>query len=1154
MIMASVSVLQPPLLNEQHARAHWQQLPDSAFALSLSAYSQQHAGLNIVITTDSRRALLLEDALRFYNGTSKAPMVLHFPDWETLPYDHFSPHQDIISQRLSTLQQLGQLRAGTLIISINTLIQRIAPLHFIQQFSFSIKVSQQLNIDQFRARLEQAGYHHVSEVLHHGEYANRGSILDIYPMGSELPIRIDLFDDEVDSIRQFDPESQCSQHTLNEFELLPAYEFPTDDAARGVFRSQWRETFAGNPKQCPIYQDISQGIIAAGIEYYLPLFFSETASLFDYFPDNAHVFLLGDIDGSCRNTWQEIEHRYEQRRYDLERPLLEPSKLYINFDTVLQRLKQWPRVELDGVNTSHKLAKIDFAVDKLPELAINHKSKHPLAKLQTFIKLHQDKRLLICTESMGRREIVLELLRSINITPHYFPDFDQFLQANAPLGITIAPIFAGFISDSSNLILISETELFGYSLHQQRVRASHKAIQADAIIRNLAELDIGMPVVHYDHGVGRYYGLKKLTINKLEQEFIELHYANDNKLFVPVTNLHLISRYSGSDQAHAPQHSLGSDRWQKVKRKAAEKVRDVAANLLDVYARREARQGFAFNPPNEDYQQFVSHFPFEETPDQANAIDAVIQDLIAAKPMDRLICGDVGFGKTEVAMRAAFLVVQSHKQVIMLVPTTLLAQQHYQSFCDRFAEWPIRVDVLSRFRSAKEQNQIIQDVANHKIDILIGTHKLLNSQINYHDLGLLIIDEEHRFGVRQKEKFKALRAEIDILTLTATPIPRTLNLAMAQLRELSIIATAPAKRLAVKTFVNNYDKALIREAILRELNRGGQVYFLHNKVETILRIQDELTTLMPEARIIVAHGQMPERQLEQVMADFYHGRFNVLLSTTIIETGIDNPNANTIIINRADHFGLAQLHQLRGRVGRSHHQAYAYLLIPGIKLITKDAKKRLDAISALEDLGIGFTLATHDLEIRGAGEILGEEQSGQMHEVGFSLYMELLEKAINAIREGKSVDLAQPLHTGCEIDCGVSALIPDDYMMDVHLRLVFYKRITMCKTEDELRQLQIELIDRFGLLPTPVKNLFAIADLKLLANNVGCKKIECTDKLGRIEFIDQPAINPEKLITLIQQQAFIYKLDTKQRLTFSKTFDELSQKIAFIENTLKYIQ
>ncbi len=1072
---------------------------------------------------------------------------MHFPDWETLPYDIFSPHQDIVSQRIAALYQLPELSHGVLVVPITTALHRLAPKRFLLGSSLVLDVGQKLDVEQMRLRLEAAGYRCVDTVYEHGEFAVRGALIDLFPMGSPLPYRIDLFDDEIETLRTFDPENQRSIDKVESIRLLPAREFPLKKEAVTGFRARFRERFDVDFRRCPIYQDLSTGITPAGIEYYLPLFYEETATLFDYLPEDSQVFSLPGIEQAAEQFWSDVRNRYEERRVDPERPLLPPAELFMPVEDCFARLKLWPRVVASQQDVEPGIGRERFTAQALPELAIEAKASEPLGKLRRFLDEYAG-RVLFTAESAGRREVLLELLARLKLRPQEVEGWEEFLASQERLAITIAPLDEGLQLD--DVALVAESPLFGQRVMQRRRREKSRD-GGENVIKNLTELREGSPVVHIDHGVGRYQGLVTLEIEGQAQEFLLLQYAEDAKLYVPVASLHLIARYTGSDDALAPLHRLGSETWQKAKRKAAEQVRDVAAELLDIYARRAAREGYAFKDPQVDYETFAAGFPFEETPDQQAAIDAVREDLLSAKPMDRLVCGDVGFGKTEVAMRAAFIAVHGGRQVGVLVPTTLLAQQHYNSFRDRFADWPVRVEVMSRFKSAKEVQNAIAELAEGKIDILIGTHKLLQDDVKFSNLGLVIIDEEHRFGVRQKEQLKALRSEVDILTLTATPIPRTLNMSIAGMRDLSIIATPPARRLSVRTFVMEQQNTVIKEALLRELLRGGQVYYLHNDVKTIEKCAADLQALVPEARVAIGHGQMRERDLEQVMSDFYHKRFNVLVASTIIETGIDVPSANTIIIERADKFGLAQLHQLRGRVGRSHHQAYAYLLTPTRKAMTDDAQKRLEAIANAQDLGAGFVLATHDLEIRGAGELLGEGQSGQIQAVGFTLYMEMLERAVKAIRKGEQPNLEQPLGGGPEINLRLAALIPEDYLPDVHARLILYKRIANAADEDGLKELQVEMIDRFGLLPEPTKNLVRLTLLKLQAEKLGITKIDAGPQGGRIEFSADTSVDPMVLIKLIQSQPNRYKFEGATLFKFQVPMERPEERFNTLEALLE---
>ncbi len=1124
----------------------WGNLPGAALSLAIAESASSAKRFTLLLTADSQSAERLKEELAFF--APELP-VLHFPDWETLPYDVFSPHQDIISQRIAALYQLPELTHGVLVVPITTALHRLAPKRFLLGSSLVLDVGQKLDVEQMRSRLEAAGYRCVDTVYEHGEFAVRGALIDLYPMGSALPYRIDLFDDEIETLRTFDPENQRSIEKVDSVRLLPAREFPVKKESVTGFRARFRERFDVDFRRCPVYQDLSTGITPAGIEYYLPLFFDETSTLFDYLPEDTQVFSLPGIEQAAEQFWKDVRNRFEERRVDPERPLLPPTDLFVPVEDCFSRLKLWPRVVASQEDVETGIGRERFPASPLPELAIEAKASEPLGALRRFLDEFPG-RVLFTAESAGRREVLLELLARLKLRPQEVDGWPAFLQSKERLAISIAPLDDGLLLQQPQLALIAESPLFGQRIMQRRRREKTRDA-GENVIKNLTELREGAPVVHIDHGVGRYQGLITLEIEGQSAEFLQLQYAEEAKLYVPVASLHLIARYTGSDDALAPLHRLGSETWQKAKRKAAEQVRDVAAELLDIYARRAARQGYAFQDPQLDYDTFSAGFPFEETPDQQAAIDAVRADLLAPKPMDRLVCGDVGFGKTEVAMRAAFIAVHSGKQVAVLVPTTLLAQQHYNSFRDRFADWPVKVEVMSRFKSAKEIQAAVNELAEGKVDILIGTHKLLQDDVKFTNLGLVIIDEEHRFGVRQKEQLKALRSEVDILTLTATPIPRTLNMAVAGMRDLSIIATPPARRLSVRTFVMEANKPTIKEALLRELLRGGQVYYLHNDVKTIEKCAADLAELVPEARIGIGHGQMRERELEQVMGDFYHKRFNVLVASTIIETGIDVPSANTIIIERADKFGLAQLHQLRGRVGRSHHQAYAYLLTPPRKQMTPDAEKRLEAIANAQDLGAGFVLATHDLEIRGAGELLGDGQSGQIQAVGFTLYMEMLERAVKAIQKGEQPNLDQPMGGGPEINLRVPALIPEDYLPDVHARLILYKRIANAADEDGLNELQVEMIDRFGLLPEPAKHLIRLTLLKLQAEKLGITKIDAGPQGGRIEFAADTPVDPMALIKLIQTQPKRYKFEGATVFKFQVPMERPEERFNTLEALLE---
>ncbi|WP_261640761.1 transcription-repair coupling factor [Erwinia mallotivora] len=1115
------------------------QLTGAACAVESAEIITRHQGPVLLIAADMQNALRLQDEIKQFTD---AP-VLSLADWETLPFDSFSPHQEIISSRLSTLYHLPSLERGVLILPVNTLMQRVCPHRFLHGHALVMNKGQHLSRDTLRAQLEQAGYRHVDQVMEHGEYATRGALLDIFPMGSEQPYRIDFFDEEIDSLRLFDVDSQRTLEEVAAINLLPAHEFPTDKAAIELFRSQWREHFDVRREPEHIYQQVSKGTLPAGIEYWQPLFFDQPLlPLFSYLPANTLLLSCGDIESSADRFWQDVTSRFESRRVDPMRPLLPPESLWLRTDQLFSELKKWPRIGLRNDLLADKAGSTNLGYQPLPDLAVQAQAKAPLDPLRHFLETFSGP-VVFSVESEGRREALQELLARIKIAPKTIQALHQAQQPAQYLMIGASE--HGFIDGLRHRALICESDLLGERVSRRR-QDSRRTINPDVLIRNLAELHPGQPVVHLEHGVGRYIGLTTLETGGITAEYLMLAYAGDAKLYVPVSSLHLISRYAGGADENAPLHKLGSDAWSRARQKAAEKVRDVAAELLDIYAQRAAKTGFAFKHDREQYQQFCQSFPFETTPDQAQAINAVLSDMCKPLAMDRLVCGDVGFGKTEVAMRAAFLAVENHKQVAVLVPTTLLAQQHYDNFRDRFANWPVRIEMLSRFRTSKEQTQVLKDAQEGKIDILIGTHKLLQSEIKWRDLGLLIVDEEHRFGVRHKERIKAMRADVDILTLTATPIPRTLNMAMSGMRDLSIIATPPARRLAVKTFVREFDNLVVREAILREVLRGGQVYYLYNDVENIEKAASRLAELVPEARIAIGHGQMRERELERVMNDFHHQRFNVLVCTTIIETGIDIPTANTIIIERADHFGLAQLHQLRGRVGRSHHQAYAWLLTPHPKAMTTDAHKRLEAIASLEDLGAGFALATHDLEIRGAGELLGEDQSGQMESIGFSLYMELLENAVDALKEGREPSLEDLTSNQTEIELRMPSLLPDDFIPDVNTRLSFYKRIASATDDSELEDLKVELIDRFGQLPDAARNLLDIAALRLIAQKIGIRRVEASEKGGFIEFAAKNKVDPGWLISLLQKEPQQWRLDGPTRLKFIRDLSERKTRMQWI--------
>ena len=1150
------SPISPEFVNKPGMKSHWGKLYGSALTLAISSLARQSGQFITLITSDMPSAQKLKYELSFFLAQSDLD-ILTLPDWETLAYDQFSPHQDIISERLATLYHLPQLKQGILIVPLSTLMHRLMPVDYINNNTLLLDKGMTIDIAQFRRDLEKRGYRCVANVYEHGEFAVRGSIIDLYPMGSELPFRIDLFDDEIDSIKTFDIETQRSTDTIDSINMMPAREFPLDKQTIELFREQYRNTLGGELTDSVIYNEVGQGISPAGIEYYLPLFYEQTTTLFDFLPEHSIIASFTDLETVSEQFINDTEQRYEQYRHNISHPILKPAQLFLRTDELFAQLKNYPRIICQSFEFQEKAGVYNFSSEKPPSLTISTQTATQIEtafdKLLEYLKAaeNEQRRILFCAETAGRRETLLELFKPYKIYPKNFSGWKDFKASDKTMGICIAPLNEGL--QLADIALISESQLYGQQVMQRR-RRKNKSQDNDAIINTLAELKVGAPVVHEDNGVGRYLGLETITLGDETTEFLALEYAGGDKLYVPVAALHLISRYTGSNPDNAPLHKLGSGQWEKAKRKAREKIRDVAAELLEIYAQREAQQGFVYRFDEQQYHAFAGGFAFEETPDQQTAIENVIEDMSGPRPMDRLICGDVGFGKTEVAMRAAFLAVSGGKQVAILVPTTLLSQQHTENFQNRFAEWPIKIAGLSRFQSKKEQEVILKGVADGTVDIVIGTHKLLQSSIKYRELGLVIIDEEHRFGVRQKERFKQLRSKVDILTLTATPIPRTLNMSLSGIRDFSIIATPPARRLSIKTFVQQWSNDTIKEACQREIMRGGQIFVLHNNVQTIEKKARELAELIPEARVDIAHGQMREHDLEQIMGDFYHQRFNILVCTTIIETGIDIPTANTIIIERADRFGLAQLYQLRGRVGRSHHKAYAYLTIPEKKLMTADAVKRLEAIEAIEDLGAGFTLATHDLEIRGSGELLGEDQSGQIHEIGFTLYTELLERTVKSLKEGKDPDLETASHHGTEIEMHIPALIPDDYLPDIHTRLVMYKRIANAQDDIALKDIQVEMIDRFGLLTDQIKNLFAVTSLKLKATPLDILSIDYSENGGRIIFSDKPNIDPMKIINLIQTKSVLYKLDGNSKLRLLKKESDITKQFHYLTELLEHFK
>ncbi|AYA04659.1 transcription-repair coupling factor [Acinetobacter sp. WCHAc010034] len=1120
-------------------------LQGSATGLLFKEIAEQSKQLFIIVARSNQHLAQLESELEFYGIK---PVI--FPDWEILPYDRLSPHQDIVSERLAILSNMPA--KGVLLLSASTLAQRVAPASWVLGEHFDIRAGQKFDLEQQKLRLIQAGYHLVDTVYDHGEFAVRGSIMDIYASGQAAPIRIDLFDDEIDSLKFFDPETQRTTQALQNFTVLPAKEFPLKEG-RSVFRDRYADQFtAANPKKNPVYQDVLEGIASPGIEFYFPLFFSAEAmqsqsALTSYLPKNGIVITDQHMDEGLAQFWKEAVRRYEDRRHNADHPILPPEQLFLQPGQVLEQLNHFGRMIVSQDSFEEKAGVLNIRAEAPPRLPVDPKREKPFTEVKNYID-HASHPVLLVAESAGRRETLKDALRPALGDIPYVANFKEFIDSLHAVAITNAPLERGLLL-TGKISVISENQLYEHRVVQRR-RKRQQEVSEEFLIRSLTELSMGAPVVHIDYGVGRYAGLITLSIDDQDHEFLQLDYADAAKVYVPVTNLHLISRYSGGDPDLAPLHKLGTDAWNKAKRKALEQIHDVAAELLHIQARRQSKPGFGFALDQSLYMQFASGFAYEETLDQANAIDAVLHDMQQAKPMDRLVCGDVGFGKTEVAMRAAFVAVQNSRQVAVLVPTTLLAQQHYESFKDRFADWPVRIEVLSRFGTSKSHSKTIEDLAEGKVDIVIGTHKILQENVQFKNLGLMIVDEEHRFGVRDKERIKAMRADVDMLTLTATPIPRTLNMAFSGMRDLSIIATPPARRLAVKTFVQEHTGESVKEAILRELLRGGQVYFLHNEVETIERTAESLRELVPEARVAVAHGQMRERELEQVMQQFYHKEYNVLVCSTIIETGIDVPNANTILIERADKLGLAQLHQLRGRVGRSHHQAYAYLLVPSIKGLKGDAEKRLDAIQRAANLGAGFMLATEDLEIRGAGELLGEQQSGSMQAIGYSLYMEMLEKATKAIQKGQTPNFDAPLSLTAEISLHMPALIPDEYLGDVHQRLLFYKRISNTDSAEKLDNIRMELIDRFGIPPQPVKQLFAVHQVRLKAEQLGITKIDISSHGGHIEFLPDTPVQAISIIQMMQKHPTFFRMEGGQRLKVMVMLEEYDKRIQFLHDLL----
>ncbi len=1131
------SPLAPPLPRAPGDCLHWSRLYGGSAGLAIARAALDSPGPVLVIAADARAMAQIADEVRFYAPADGGLAIHRFPDWESLPYDVLSPHPDIVSQRLLTLYRLPSLAKGVVVSSVPTLMHRLPPLGYVSAHSLILHTGGRLNLEEFRRMLVHAGYQNVSQVMEPGEFAVRGGLIDLFPMGSQLPYRIDLYGDEIESLREFSPETQRSGRSLKAIELLPAREFPLTADAIQFFRQRFRARFEGDPQKVALYRDVSRGLVPAGIEYYLPLFFPATATFFDYFPTTGTCIISANAPDAMAAFTRETEARYRERRHDLSRPILAPEELFLRESELGEALAKRGRIKLlqfkaDEERHASAVACHDNDVFRFdtrvpPDLTVDHRAPAPYAALLDYLGKVPGRALLVA-ETLGRRETLRGLLQEHGLIAEAVSDWNAFFSGSMRLGLTVGSLDKGLALSDPALTVITEAQLYGQRAAQRRRRHAGAAPDPEAIIRNLAELRVADPVVHEEHGVGRYLGLRILDVGDGPTEFLALEYAGGDKLYIPVVSLHLITRYTGTDPEHAPLHQLGGDAWEKAKRRAREKAYDVAVELLEIQAARAAGTGYALPQRDQDYLAFTAGFPFEETPGQERAIDEVLHELESPGLMDRLVCGDVGFGKTEVAMRAAFLAVHGHRQVALLTPTTLLAQQHFQNFSDRFAELPVRIELLSRFRTKAQQSQILAGLAAGGIDLVIGTHRLLQSDVRFKNLGLVIIDEEHRFGVRQKERLKQLRRQVGVLTLTATPIPRTLNMALAGVREMSIIGTAPEGRLSIRTLVSEWNRALIREACLREIRRGGQVYYLHNEVRTIERAMQQLRELVPEAEVQMAHGQMPERELERIMLDFYHQRFNVLVCTTIIESGIDVPTANTIIIERADKFGLAQLHQLRGRVGRSHHRAYAYLLVPPRSSLADAARKRLEAIESLEDLGIGFALAAHDLEIRGAGELLGETQSGEIDDVGFALYSELLRRAVQSLQSGAPPPEAPASPT--EINIHAPALLPEDYLPDVHMRLILYKRIAGAASQPALDELREELVDRFGLLPPPAQLLFAVTALKLRAAPLGIRRIDAGPRGARIEFYRQPNIDAARVIALLQDTPAVYRLDGPSRL------------------------
>ncbi|MBK6403515.1 MAG: transcription-repair coupling factor [Rhodocyclaceae bacterium] len=1136
-----------PAAPKPGARLDLPPLSGSADALAIAELARPGRLLAVVAASPLEAQRLLEEVTWF----APALRVHLLPDWETLPYDSFSPHQDLISERLATLHAVTRGECDVLIVAAATALARMAPPSHLVGHTFFLKQGDKLDLDRLRGQLTLAGYQHVTQVVAAGEYSVRGGLIDLFPMGTQLPYRIELFDDEVETLRTFDVDSQRTLFPVPEIRLLPAREFPLGEPGRNKFRGRFRETFEGDASRIALYKDVSNGGLPAGIEYYLPLFFDADpglATLFDYLPPDATLLTHHDVPEAFRQFWRDLQSRHKMLGGDRSRPVMPPGDLFLTDEQFFIACQPFPRLHCGGAAAPEMT---------LPPLAVERKAAEPLAALRGFLGNFRG-RVLLLAESPGRRATITDFLAEHGLRVPACADLAGFLNVGDALMIGVAPLSGGFVLPDAPVAFITENELYAATARPRGKREAARKSNLEGWLRDLSELRIGDPVVHESHGIGRYRGLAHMDYGDGDTEFLHLEYAEGAALYVPVAQLHVISRYSGVDPEAVELHKLGSGQWEKAKKKAAEQVRDTAAELLHLYAQRAAREGHRFDFKQHDLEAFADGFGFEETPDQQAAIDAVVADMRSGKPMDRLVCGDVGFGKTEVALRAAFVAVADGKQVAVLCPTTLLAEQHYQNFADRFAlvehTWPVKVAELSRFKSAKEQGEAIQALGEGKIDILIGTHRLLQKDVSFTRLGLVIVDEEHRFGVRQKEALKALRAEVDVLTLTATPIPRTLGLSLEGLRDFSVIATAPQKRLAIKTFVSKWSNGLIREACLREFKRGGQVYFLHNEVETIENMRTRLQQLLPEARIVVGHGQLAERELERVMREFTQQKHNLLLCSTIIETGIDNPHANTIVISRADKFGLAQLHQLRGRVGRSHHQAYAYLLTHEDAKPTAQAQRRLEAIQAMEELGSGFFLAMHDLEIRGAGEVLGESQSGEIHEIGFALYTNMLNAAVKALKEGKAVpDLTAPLSVTAEINLRAPALLPGDYCPDVHERLTLYKRLANCEDDDELNRMHEELVDRFGELPAQAQALLETHRLRLAGKAIGIAKLDAGPASIQLQLVPNPPVDPADIIVLVQSDR-AFKLAGPDKLVWKKETTTLGERVTAVKDLFRRLK